>query len=148
VVAVDTKIASSPTVVRGKMLLQFFLLTAIGAGATAYVWDPLVLDPVGDAYPITFDPSSHGAASFSGIQTFAHSRHLQCFGGDRPETFDVALLGLPFDTLASYRPGARFGPSGIRKGSQRMSRFGALARANVVRLCPSASRPIQCRGGS
>ena len=31
---------------------------------------------------------------------------------------DVAILGVPFDTGTSYRPGARFGPSGIREGSR------------------------------
>jgi Arginase family len=34
----------------------------------------------------------------------------------------VALLeGAPFDTGTSYRPGARFGPSGIRQGSRRLN---------------------------
>jgi agmatinase len=30
----------------------------------------------------------------------------------------VAILGIPFDSGVSYRPGARFGPSGIRAGSK------------------------------
>jgi agmatinase len=33
--------------------------------------------------------------------------------------FDIAVLGLPFDTGVSYRPGARFGPHAIRSGSRR-----------------------------
>ena len=57
----------------------------------------------------------------SRISTFAHTEYLQCFGKDKHETFDIAFPGLPFDTLASYRPGARFGPDGIRRGSQRMA---------------------------
>ncbi|KAI8235331.1 putative agmatinase 2 [Colletotrichum sp. SAR 10_99] len=32
---------------------------------------------------------------------------------------DVAILGFPYDTSTSYRPGARFGPRGIRAGSSR-----------------------------
>jgi len=55
------------------------------------------------------------------ISTFAHTPYLRCFGKDKHETFDVAFLGLPFDTLTSYRPGARFGPLGIRRGSQGMA---------------------------
>ena len=55
------------------------------------------------------------------ISTFAHTEYLHCFGRDRHETFDIAFLGLPFDTLTSYRPGARFGPNGIRRGSQTMA---------------------------
>ena len=31
---------------------------------------------------------------------------------------DVAVVGLPFDTGTSYRPGARFGPGAIRQGSR------------------------------
>ncbi len=33
------------------------------------------------------------------------------------ETLDVALTGLPFDSGASYRPGARFGPRAVREAS-------------------------------
>jgi arginase family enzyme len=32
---------------------------------------------------------------------------------------DIAVLGFPYDTSTSYRPGARFGPRGIRAGSSR-----------------------------
>jgi len=38
--------------------------------------------------------------------------------------FDIAFLGAPFDTGTSYRPGARFGPSGIRAGSRRLTLYG------------------------
>ena len=31
---------------------------------------------------------------------------------------DVAVLGVPFDSGVTYRPGARFGPQGIRSGSR------------------------------
>src|ERR1700710_1718997 len=31
---------------------------------------------------------------------------------------DVAVLGVPFDSGVSYRPGARFGPSHIRQSSR------------------------------
>ena len=37
---------------------------------------------------------------------------------------EAALLGVPFDSTASYRPGARFGPSAIRQGSQSLETFG------------------------
>ncbi|MBE3048913.1 arginase family protein [Candidatus Bathyarchaeota archaeon] len=33
----------------------------------------------------------------------------------------IPLQGAPFDTGTSYRPGARFGPSGIRQGSRRLN---------------------------
>lgn len=39
------------------------------------------------------------------------------------EAFDIAVLGCPFDTSVSYRPGARFGPKAIRAASGRQSPF-------------------------
>lgn len=37
---------------------------------------------------------------------------------DQVSSADVAVLGVPFDTGVSYRPGARFGPSAVREGSR------------------------------
>ncbi|EJT96869.1 Arginase/deacetylase [Dacryopinax primogenitus] len=52
--------------------------------------------------------------------TFASADPQRCFGKDKDKLFDVAILGAPFDTTTSYRPGARFGPNGIRQGSRRL----------------------------
>jgi len=49
---------------------------------------------------------------FSGIKTFFRMPHV-----GMNSDFDVALLGVPFDTGVSYRPGARFAPSRIREAS-------------------------------
>ena len=69
--------------------------------------------------------------SFSGISTFAHLPHTRCL--THPETtYDIAILGAPFDTAVSYRPGARFGPRAIRAGSARQTSFrGFNPRANL-----------------
>jgi agmatinase len=48
----------------------------------------------------------------SGIRTFARSEHTRELEG-----VDVAVVGVPFDTGASYRTGARFGPEAIRSAS-------------------------------
>ena len=37
---------------------------------------------------------------------------------DQVSAWDVAVVGAPFDIGTSYRPGARFGPIGIRQGSR------------------------------
>ncbi|CAK4031556.1 related to agmatinase [Lecanosticta acicola] len=59
---------------------------------------------------------------FSGISTFAHLEHSRCL--QYPETeYDIAILGVPFDTAVSYRPGARFGPRAIRHASARQTAF-------------------------
>ncbi|TFY61649.1 hypothetical protein EVJ58_g4383 [Rhodofomes roseus] len=58
--------------------------------------------------------------SWNGLTTFAAATPLRCFGLDAESPYDVAVLGAPFDTTTSYRPGARFGPNGIRQGSRRI----------------------------
>jgi agmatinase len=53
------------------------------------------------------------APRYTGIRTFARCPHVP---GDLAGV-DVAVLGVPFDTATSMRPGARFGPAGIRDAS-------------------------------
>lgn len=55
---------------------------------------------------------------FSGPLAFSHLPYSRCLE-DSSAQFDIAILGMPFDTGVSYRPGARFGPHGIRSGSRR-----------------------------
>ncbi len=50
---------------------------------------------------------------FAGPGTFARLPRL-----DEVERCDVAVWGVPFDSGTTYRPGARFGPMGIRAGSR------------------------------
>jgi agmatinase len=50
---------------------------------------------------------------FAGPATFARLPRL-----DEVERADVAVLGVPFDSGTSYRPGARFGPAHIRASSK------------------------------
>ncbi|MEA2421046.1 MAG: agmatinase [Thermoleophilaceae bacterium] len=57
-------------------------------------------------------PDASGAPRYTGIRTFARCPHVRS-----PEGVDVAVVGVPFDTATSYRPGARFGPEAIRTGS-------------------------------
>ncbi|WP_144722059.1 agmatinase [Agrococcus jejuensis] len=50
---------------------------------------------------------------YAGIATFARLPRIE----DVPRA-DVAVVGIPFDTGVSYRPGARFGPSHVREASR------------------------------
>ncbi|GAA2907836.1 agmatinase [Nonomuraea rubra] len=50
---------------------------------------------------------------FAGPATFARLPRL-----DQVERADVAVVGVPFDTGVSYRPGARFGPAAVREASR------------------------------
>jgi agmatinase len=68
---------------------------------------------------------------FSGPLSFSHLPYSRCLE-DESAQFDIAVLGMPFDTGTSYRPGARFGPYAIRSGSrrQREARGYSLAWGN------------------
>lgn len=57
---------------------------------------------------------------YSGPLSFSRLPYALCLQ-DPSTHFDIAILGMPFDTAVSYRPGARFGPFAIRSGSRRQS---------------------------
>lgn len=62
---------------------------------------------------------------FGGIVTFAGYPTFNCFDPDHYEKpIDIAIVGAPFDTGVSYRPGARFGPEAIRLGAKRLAHGG------------------------
>jgi len=50
---------------------------------------------------------------FAGIATFARLPRL-----DEVGRADIAVVGVPFDSGVSYRPGARFGPAHVREASR------------------------------
>lgn len=52
---------------------------------------------------------------FAGPDTFARLPRLDQVGLD---DVDVAIVGVPFDSGVSYRPGARFGPAHVRASSK------------------------------
>lgn len=49
---------------------------------------------------------------FSGINTFMRMQHAKTL-----EDIDFAVVGIPFDTCATYRAGTRFGPATVREMS-------------------------------
>ena len=55
---------------------------------------------------------------FMGPATFARIPRI-----DQVDRWDVAIVGVPFDIGTSYRPGARFGPIGIRLASRTIRNF-------------------------
>jgi agmatinase len=57
---------------------------------------------------------------FAGPATYARLPRL-----DQVDRCDVAIVGVPFDSGVTYRPGARFGPSAIRAGSRLIRGFHA-----------------------
>lgn len=68
---------------------------------------------------------------FGGIVTFGHFKHFDCFNPDFFEKeIDIAIVGSPFDTGTSYRPGARMGPEAIRSAGRRLGEGITPVRGN------------------
>ena len=51
--------------------------------------------------------------AFAGINTFMKAPY--CEDVRKVGEYEVAFVGIPFDTGTTYRPGARFGPQGVRR---------------------------------
>ncbi|KAK3500820.1 hypothetical protein B0T13DRAFT_397543 [Neurospora crassa] len=64
-------------------------------------------------------------SQFHGLKTFGSLPYVNCFSDEEAASkkYDIAVLGAPFDTAVTGRPGARYGPTGIRIGSQRLGGF-------------------------
>ncbi|MFD7549774.1 agmatinase [Streptomyces sp. NPDC059816] len=58
-------------------------------------------------------PDASASPRYAGLATFARLPRLE----DVPRA-DIAVVGVPFDSGVSYRPGARFGPAHIREASR------------------------------
>ena len=63
---------------------------------------------------------------FSGIRTFMRLPYVQDLQG-----VDFAIAGAPFDTGATYRAGARFGPEGIRSASPLLRPYNSSLDINL-----------------
>lgn len=50
---------------------------------------------------------------FAGINTFLKAPYLE--DANKVGLYDATVIGIPFDGGCTYRPGARFGPQGIRR---------------------------------
>ncbi|PYH72107.1 agmatinase [Aspergillus vadensis CBS 113365] len=81
--------------------------------------------------------------AFSGITTFGHLEHVHCL--TNPDTpFDIGIIGTPFDTAVSYRPGARMGPRAIRTASARHIPSRAFHAAAQINPYQSWARVLDC----
>ena len=67
---------------------------------------------------------------FSGIKTFMRLPHVTTTEG-----VDVAIVGVPFDTGASYRVGARFGPEAIRSVSALLRHHNEVLDVSIFDHC-------------
>ncbi|KAL1305064.1 hypothetical protein AAFC00_002002 [Neodothiora populina] len=89
------------------------------------------------------DGGKQADSVFSGISTFGRIDYHPCLASDH-EKYDIAFIGAPFDTGTSYRPGARFGPSGIRQGSRRLNLYGGYNVPLAANPFDSWAKVIDC----
>ena len=69
--------------------------------------------------PPRYQPTDSSVSPrFTGVRTYARCPLSQDWAGA-----DAAILGVPFDTATSFRPGARYGPAAIREMSLMMRRW-------------------------
>ncbi|KAL4901611.1 hypothetical protein BDW74DRAFT_187238, partial [Aspergillus multicolor] len=106
------------------MILPVAVLT-LSAVASAHEHQTPLTGPLQKLWYNTLpgDGGTQADSVFSGISTFGRLPYFPCLASEE-EKFDIAFIGAPFDTGTSYRPGARFGPSGIRQGSRRLNLYG------------------------
>src|SRR5918994_1363371 len=72
-------------------------------------------------------PDASKAPRYTGIRTFARCP----FVSDDLGGVDVAVVGIPFDTATTMRPGARFGPAAIRDASVLLRPWHPVQRVDV-----------------
>ena len=71
-------------------------------------------------------PDALTTPRYGGVRTFARCPHVE-----DAEGVDVAVLGIPFDTATTNRPGARFGPEAIRSASIALRPYNPVQKAQV-----------------
>ena len=77
--------------------------------------------------PPRYQPTdSSQSPRFTGVRTFA-----RCPLSDDWAGADVAVLGVPFDSAVSFRPGARYGPAAVREMSLMMRRWHPALEVDV-----------------
>ena len=65
---------------------------------------------------------------YAGLATFARLPRLEDV-----DDYDVAVVGVPWDSGVTYRPGARFGPSAIRQASRLLRPYNPALDAQPFR---------------
>ncbi|KAG7822647.1 hypothetical protein KL909_003812 [Ogataea angusta] len=79
-------------------------------------------DDTSDLYPGKSD--RYNGISQAGYLTYGHlPMETHCFDPEKLAELelDIVVLGAPFDTGISYKPGSRFGPDAIRQGTRKFA---------------------------
>lgn len=80
---------------------------------------------------IKYKPTdSQSSPRFCGVRTFMRLPHIQTV-----DDIDFAVIGVPFDTGASLKVGARFGPEAIRSSSIILKPYNMFLDVNIFEHC-------------
>ncbi len=96
-------------------------------------------------------PSGRIQPRFAGIATFMRMPRL-CDVGPANSPCDWVVYGIPFDGGTTFHPGARFGPRGIREGSQYIKPVNFEAEVDLATALSMADggdspvEPYSCSG--
>lgn len=94
-------------------------------------------------------PNARLRPRFAGVPTFARFPLIELVEPSR-RPLDWAVFGAPFDTGATYRPGARLGPRSIRDESQYVKPYHIVHDINIAEWLSMADagdapvRPFSC----
>ena len=91
-------------------------------------------------------PYVSGPVKFSQITENDFYSQVHCLAANQAdvEPYDIAILGAPFDTGTTARPGARFGPGGIRLGSRRIAPDFAYSVYNGKNAFQQGMKVVDC----
>ncbi|KAK4443044.1 putative agmatinase 1 precursor [Podospora aff. communis PSN243] len=118
-------------------LSLIWLLSALAVVSAQQKQIPME-DPVTSGFEAKFEETPWG------LSTYANVPYFPCRSRSQDGEYDIAILGAPFDTGTTGRPGARFGPRGIRTGSSRIyarAAWNVYTGENVFR---SDARIVDC----
>lgn len=73
---------------------------------------------ISDDSEFTLPPNTERVPRYAGLTTFARLPRAEDV-----EHVDVGVLGIPFDSGVTFRPGARFGPSAVREASRLLQNY-------------------------
>jgi len=80
---------------------------------------------------IKYKPTdSQASPRFCGVRTFMRLPHVQT-----TDDIDFAVIGVPFDTGATLKVGARFGPEAIRSSSIILKPYNMFLDVNIFEHC-------------
>jgi len=80
---------------------------------------------------IKYKPAdSQASPRFCGVRTFMRLPHVRTVND-----IDFAVIGVPFDTGATLKVGARFGPAAIRSSSIILKPYNMFLDVNIFEHC-------------